>query len=100
MADRSDTAAHSRAPWIASCGEIVADDGEIVGVVYRAEGWSSGGPVRTEDQANARLIATAPELLAALQAVVEAVQGGYYSHDAMKAAGVALLNAGVITHAE
>lgn len=63
---------HTPGPWRAKDGEIVAADGDILGVVYRTEAWSSGEPVETEDQANARLIAAAPDLLEALKAFVAA----------------------------
>lgn len=58
-------------PWRFECGEIFAADGECLGVMYRTEAWTSGDPVLSEDQANARLIVRAvnshDDLLAALK---------------------------------
>lgn len=63
--------AHTPGPWSIKDGMIVAppDDPteyyeEQIGVVYRTEAWTSGEPIETEDQANAALIAAAPDLLA------------------------------------
>jgi hypothetical protein len=60
---------HTLGPWHIVEGEIRAG-AEYIGVVYRTEAWSSGEPAGTEDQANARLIAAAPDLLAVLKAMV------------------------------
>lgn len=70
----------SPAPWHISEGEIVADDGEMLGVVYRTEAWTSGDPVRGEDQANARLISAAPELLEALNGLLLAFKAHVQWH--------------------
>lgn len=61
---------HSPAPWVAKDGHIFAANDEEVGVIYRTEAWSSGDRVEHEDQANLCLITAAPDLLAALEAVV------------------------------
>jgi hypothetical protein len=57
--------AHTSGPWRSVDGEIEGD-GEIIGVVFRAEAWTSGEPITQSDQANAALIAAAPDMLAAL----------------------------------
>jgi hypothetical protein len=62
---------HTAGPWHIERGEIWSDE-ELLGVVYRTEAWNSGEKVETEDQANACLIAAAPKLLKALQAMVDA----------------------------
>jgi len=61
---------HSAAPWRAVRGEIVANDDEVIGVIYRTEAWSSKNRVYTEDQANARLIVAAPDLLEACRLAI------------------------------
>jgi hypothetical protein len=63
-------------PYKIRGGEIWAfgnplDVDECIGTVYRAEGWTEGEPIRTEDQANAAFVGRAMEchddLLAALK---------------------------------
>lgn len=94
---------HSPAPWLAKEGEIVAGDGEVVGVVYRTEAWSTGELVQHEDQANACLITAAPDMAAALAALVQTFQArpdmlalcGFQEHAQIKAACDALNKAGL-----
>ena len=66
--------AHTLEPWTIRYGEIIGSDNEILGVVYRTEAWTSGERVTTEDQANARLIAAAPYLLAALVSITDQLE--------------------------
>lgn len=62
---------HSIGPWSLrrdrngdECGAVVGHDGQLVATTgYRVR------PLSSEDDANARLIATAPEMLDALRAV-------------------------------
>lgn len=66
-------------PWRVAAGEIYgAGDESPIGVVYRAEGWCTGESVETEDQANARLIEAAPDLLNgcnALRGLIQLIRG-------------------------
>lgn len=58
---------HTPGPWQIKRGEIWSNQDDLLGVVYRTEAWTTGEKVKTEDQANARLMAAAPELLKALK---------------------------------
>ena len=77
---------HTPGPWAAeSEGSIVAvesgrDAGRVIVELARADGRSVGGTKAMDAamEANARLIAAAPELLEALQALEWAVDGVAY----------------------
>jgi hypothetical protein len=46
------TEKHTPGPWRAKDGQILSPEGDHIGVIYRAEAWSSGDVIATEDQAN------------------------------------------------
>lgn len=48
-------------------GELLANNDEVLGVIYRTEAWSSGEKIETEDQANAALLGASFDLYAALE---------------------------------
>ncbi len=90
---RKPAPAHTAGPYKIRRGEIWAvgdpsDKEEVIGTVFRAEGWTEGEPIRTEDQANAAFIVRAmnshDDLLAALresasQHETSAQQFAYYA---------------------
>lgn len=65
------TATHSRGPWEAECKDIYDIDGDFVARLYNTK--------PDEVEANAHLIAAAPELLAACKEAVLYLEAGISS---------------------
>ena len=80
---------HTPGPWKASAlGRTVTDGAEQV--VCRPSAYANNAERQV---ANARLIAAAPELLDALQEIVEAQKGGYLGCSHIDAASAAIAKA-------
>lgn len=62
---------HAPAPWCVFAGEVISADGEKVCCVYRAEGWSSGDPIRYQEQGDAALLSAALDMFSALDDLVK-----------------------------
>lgn len=64
--------AHTPGPWEVSMGEDVrAENGRWVAKMYSQGSISDAARIVAESEANARLIAAAPELLAALKGMLD-----------------------------
>ena len=95
---------HTPGPWIygpevgPDCTRIDAENGLVIAAVRSREitSWEQSRPIYSwseEGAANARLIAAAPELLDALQEIVEAQKGGYLGWSHIDAASAAIAKA-------
>lgn len=79
--------AHTPGPWTVQEGEVTAAEGDVIiaEMVGRGRPCAVENPIEAE--ANARLIAAAPDLLAALRLIVE------HSGDPLKVAMAAIAKA-------
>jgi hypothetical protein len=79
----SSTSAHTPGPWEVNGTtiETIASPSVVIGRAYDAEDSGGGVESNSEAEANARLIAAAPELLAALRGLVEDYEGAYGGND-------------------
>jgi len=81
---------HTPGPWIIEDDYVTDCDGNIVADVFKENQWNTTEGMVTEEmpwEANARLIAAAPELLYALQELFEGlVMEGVAYHRVMKKA--------------
>jgi hypothetical protein len=64
---------HTPGPWTVNLdtGEVLSADGLVLATVYGTNSWAPEDPATIECQANARLMAAAPEFLAAALLVLE-----------------------------
>lgn len=62
---------HAPAPWCVFDGEVISADGENVCYVYGDKKWTSGDPIKYQEEADAALIAAAPDMFAALDNLVK-----------------------------
>jgi hypothetical protein len=64
---------HTPGPWTMNLdtGEILSADGLVLATVYGTSSWVPEDPATLECQANARLMAAAPEFLEAVLLVLE-----------------------------
>ena len=63
----------SKAPWTTTHGWIYDADGKLVGICW--------GETPEEAEDNAQLISSAPEMLEALDSMVDMVEEGLYTYD-------------------
>lgn len=104
MTDQARGAGHTKGPWLygASYGNdsvrIETPDGKIIGAIrnQRMIGQEQGRPVYEwddEGDANARLIAAAPDLLAALEAAQDAIEADLHDGPTLRQIKAAIAKA-------
>ena len=84
---------HTPGPW-----KIVRIDGELVGSIYKSKiricaGILDDMKLQKEAEGNTYLIATAPEMLEALEALVSMVNSGEYRQEILNRADAAIRKA-------
>lgn len=71
---------HTKAPWQITW-HFIPQAGRAIASHVNGESWKGESSFRSEAQANARLIASAPHLLAALQRLRDDVQNAHVGSD-------------------